>query len=101
VTTFLHGVAERYEVVIDYTSRAAMASTTTCRPAAGRERGSLDVEPVEAVGLCVSLVATRKAMTAAALFAPPPVTCPETSRGPHPESDLSDDGSDRDWPERA
>src|SRR6476469_8702153 len=40
-------------------------------------------------------------MAAVALFAPPPVTCPETSRGPHPESDLSDDGSDRDWPERA
>jgi len=42
VTTFRHGVAERYEVVIDYTSRAAMASTTTYRPAAaGRERESL------------------------------------------------------------
>ena len=72
-----HGVAERFEVVIDYTSRAAMASTTTYRPAAaGRERESLDVEPVEAVGDHVPLVATRKATTAVALFAPPSVTCP-------------------------
>ena len=78
-----------------------MASTTTCRPAAGRERGSLDVEPVEAVGLCVSLVATRKAMTAAALFAPPPVTCPEASRRPDPEGHPSDDAAHRDRPERA
>ena len=42
----------------------------------------------------------ERPQAAVALFAPPPVTCPETSRGPHPESDLSDDGSDRDRPER-